>query len=97
MGIVIPGEYLPLFCPIRNHKGFGLFVLKSVREGIMIKTVSKGGHKNHRPWHRMFIIKDNGHTRYLSCTSCKTRRVMQRGGGYQPINWAWLNFHTDKI
>lgn len=60
----------------------------------MIKIISKG---KHRFWHRMILVKDNGFTKYISCTSCETRQIIQPDFGYQPINWDWLNFETNEI
>lgn len=51
-----------------------------------------------RWWHAMAhrlgviigeCIDSNGVTSYYEC-GCGERCVIQRGGGYQPVNWDWL-------
>jgi len=60
-----------------------------------IKLTNKD--KKHRFWHKMKVVRDNGNTKYLECTKCKTRRIIQKGDGYQPISWDWFHKHTDKF
>lgn len=35
-------------------------------------------------------------TQYSECTRCQARRVVQRGNGYQPVDWEWLAWHSRK-
>jgi len=51
----------------------------------------------HRFWHKMNIIKNDGFTKYFECQKCKTRKVTQPETGYQPINWDWLLYITNEI
>lgn len=48
-------------------------------------------------FHRWKTVKDNGFTIYEECKDCNARQVRQRRGGYQPVNFSWLNGKTDKV
>jgi len=41
-------------------------------------------------FHRWETIKDTRETQYQRCSVCGKRRVTQWGGGYQPIDYYWL-------
>ena len=49
--------------------------------------------------HNWTTVKDNGFSIYEECRHhlCKTRRVLQRNGGYQPIDNEWLQFRKDNL
>ena len=40
--------------------------------------------------HKNQIIYDNGKTSYKQCLFCGQKSVSQIPGGYQPINYDWL-------
>ena len=40
--------------------------------------------------HRWREVVDTGFTVYTECKDCKSRKVRQREGGYQPVNIEWL-------
>ena len=37
------------------------------------------------------IVRSNGFTTYLQCKRSGRRAVEQVDGGYQPIDWGWIN------
>src|SRR5699024_4740486 len=60
---------------------------------MMICTMTRKGQK-HRFWHRWRSVRrsicGDGHTTYQQCQSCRARRVLQKPGGYQPVDWDWV-------
>ena len=49
-------------------------------------------------WHSWTPVFGTGITTYFSCTHCDSRKVEQSiHGGYQPMDWDWLEGLTNKI
>jgi len=48
-------------------------------------------------FHKWEIINNKGHIYYYQCSKCQARMVKQPDRKYQPIDWDWLTFKTDKI
>lgn len=44
----------------------------------------------HRFRHCWKIVRDNGKTVYEKCSVCEKRRIRQRQGGYQPVDYQWI-------
>lgn len=41
-------------------------------------------------FHKWETEKDTGFTKYQRCRKCKSKRIIQEKGGYQPIDWNYI-------
>ena len=42
--------------------------------------------------HNWIVVEQTSMTKYYKCKSCGQKQVRQKLGGYQPIDWQYLNY-----